>query len=72
MLFAWTIASVSISAVIAETIGFFDEIVLNTLSVAQLTAIDDDLLDTRSYTRDWSLLQKLDTLNAFGTIIQIR
>jgi len=55
----------------AEVSAVSDEAPLDTRSLSRVTAVDDTLLDSRSYTADWSEEGTLNTKRIMGTMIRL-
>lgn len=48
------------------------DVALDTRSLSRVTALEEDDLDTRSYTVDWSEARTLNTKKIMGTLLLMR
>ena len=56
----------------AEVSAVSSEALLDTRSISAVTDVEDQELDTRSFTTDWSAAQRLNTKKIVGTTIVVR
>lgn len=54
----------------AETVAYSSEIAVDTRSLSQVVAVDNNPLDSRSYTADWSVAGRLNTKRIMGTMVR--
>lgn len=56
----------------AEVSAVSEETALNTRSLSAVAAEEDDEMDTRTHTEDWSSARKLNTKKIVGTMLSIK
>ena len=56
----------------AEVTAVSDAAALDTRSLSRVTDVEEQELDTRSHTTDWSAAQRLNTKKIVGTMIVVR
>ena len=56
----------------AEVTAVSDAAALDTRSLSRVTDVEEQELDTRSFTTDWSAAQRLNTKKIVGTMIVVR
>ena len=56
----------------AEVTAVSDAAALDTRSLSRVTDVEEQELDTRSFTTDWSAAQRLNTKKIVGTTIVVR
>ena len=61
--------AVSAADPVSEVSG---EVSLNTCSLSSVTAVEDEELDTRSFTVDWSTARQLNTKKIVGALLLLR
>ena len=56
----------------AQVSAVSEETALNTRSLSAVAAVEDEEMDTRTHTEDWSSARKLNTKKIRGTMIGIK
>jgi len=66
------VAALLATVVGAEVSAVSDEAALDTRSLSAIAAVEDEEMDTRSYTMDLSAASRLNTKKIVGTMLLIR
>ena len=56
----------------AQVSAVSEETALNTRSLSAVAAVEDEEMDTRTHTEDWSSARKLNTKKIRGTMLSIK
>ena len=56
----------------AQVSAVSEETALNTRSLSAVAAVEDEEMDTRTHTEDWSSARKLNTKKIVGTMLSIK
>lgn len=56
----------------AQVSAVSEETALNTRSLSAVAAVEDEEMDTRTHTEDWSSARKLSTKKIRGTMLSIK
>ncbi len=77
LLVVWKTAAITLLAGLANADGPWtceseSAVTVDTRSLSQVATADDNALDTRSYTVDWSEARKLNTKKIIGTMVIMR